>query len=539
MKNHLFIHGVFVTLLAIVPLTSAKADDPVIALGAVNSLGAMGKSANSVGGIVSSSLSGTGDFQITVTAAGAFAGRTANDFVVETTVRATSSDDNISNGAVTTVTNDVLTVRVRTSDLEDSANPDGPLAQNSAFSFVIRRIDVGTTSIDGDSRFLLGVGEVTITGALLSGFGIDGITVTSSKSNTGEYTINLTKAGGFAGDTTGDYLIMLCAEGGTGADDEAVRGGASSVVSDDAVLFEVYTDDVQQAVAGSSPNPADEPFSFAIYRLTGAETAGGSASRMVAAVAAVSSIGNVVTGASRFGEGTLSASRLSAGLFQLDLTNPGAFAGVAAGRFVVQAFNDSSSSDDELIGAEVNVFNDDTLRVRISATDVEVDTESTGTLNDRNLFIVIYDTDPDFGPDLSIGTEKSLTTLKGRGVQNANGAGQGIKLNLTGTAKRKFFLAAEHTGHSIDGIRLKGIGTAGPLNTSFFRTTGGKTNVTAEVKIGAVVAEDIFPGEIIRFEGRSAYKRATTRPAKTMKVRGLSGFEPSSIDLVNAKVVAK
>jgi hypothetical protein len=539
MKNHLFIHGVFVTLLAIVPLTSAKADDPVIALGAVNSLGAMGKSANSVGGIVSSSLSGTGDFQITVTAAGAFAGRTANDFVVETTVRATSSDDNISNGAVTTVTNDVLTVRVRTSDLEDSANPDGPLAQNSAFSFVIRRIDVGTTSIDGDSRFLLGVGEVTITGALLSGFGIDGITVTSSKSNTGEYTINLTKAGGFAGDTTGDYLIMLCAEGGTGADDEAVRGGASSVVSDDAVLFEVYTDDVQQAVAGSSPNPADEPFSFAIYRLTGAETAGGSASRMVAAVAAVSSIGNVVTGASRFGEGTLSASRLSAGLFQLDLTNPGAFAGVAAGRFVVQAFNDSSSSDDELIGAEVNVFNDDTLRVRISATDVEVDTESTGTLNDRNLFIVIYDTDPDFGPDLSIGTEKSLTTLKGRGVQNANGAGQGIKLNLTGTAKRKFFLAAEHTGHSIDGIRLKGIGTAGPLNTSFFRTTGGKTNVTAEVKIGAVVAEDVFPGEIIRFEGRSAYKRATTRPAKTMKVRGLSGFEPSSIDLVNAKVVAK
>jgi hypothetical protein len=539
MKNHLFIHGVFVTLLAIVPLTSAKADDPVIALGAVNSLGAMGKSANSVGGIVSSSLSGTGDFQITVTAAGAFAGRTANDFVVETTVRATSSDDNISNGAVTTVTNDVLTVRVRTSDLEDSANPDGPLAQNSAFSFVIRRIDVGTTSIDGDSRFLLGVGEVTITGAMLSGFGIDGITVTSSKSNTGEYTINLTKAGGFAGDTTGDYLIMLCAEGGTGADDEAVRGGASSVVSDDAVLFEVYTDDVQQAVAGSSPNPADEPFSFAIYRLTGAETAGGSASRMVAAVAAVSSIGNVVTGASRFGEGTLSASRLSAGLFQLDLTNPGAFAGVAAGRFVVQAFNDSSSSDDELIGAEVNVFNDDTLRVRISATDVEVDTESTGTLNDRNLFIVIYDTDPDFGPDLSIGTEKSLTTLKGRGVQNANGAGQGIKLNLTGTAKRKFFLAAEHTGHSIDGIRLKGIGTAGPLTPSFFRTTGGKTNVTAEVKIGAVVAEDVFPGEIIRFEGRSAYKRATTRPAKTMKVRGLSGFEPSSIDLVNAKVVAK
>jgi hypothetical protein len=539
MKNHLLIHGVFTSLFAIASLTSAKAEDSVIALGAVNSLGVLGKSANSVGGIVSSSLSGTGDFQITVTAAGAFAGRTANDFVVETTVRGTSSEDNISNGAVTTVTNDVLTVRVRTSDVEDSGNPDGPLAQNSAFSFVVRRIDVGTTSIEGDSRFLLGVGQVTVTGVLLSGFGVDGITVTSSKPNTGEFTINLTKAGGFIGDAIDDYLIMLCAEGGTAADDEAVRGGASSVASDDSVLLEVYSDDVQQAAAGSSPDPFDEPFSFAIYRLTGAETAGGSASRMVAAVAAVSSVGNLVTGASRFGEGTLSASRLSAGLFQLDLVNPGAFAGVAGDRFVVQAFNDSSSSDDELIGAEVNVFNDDTLRVRISATDVEVDGEATGTLNDRNLFVVIYDTDPDFGPDLSIGTKKSFTTLKGREVQNANGAGQGIKLNLTGTAERKFFLAAENTGHSIDGIRLKGIGTAGPLNTSFFRTTGGKTNVTAEVKIGAVVAEDVLPGEIIRFEGRSAYESATTRPTKTMKVRGLSGFEPSSIDLVKAKVVAK
>jgi hypothetical protein len=48
----------------------------------------------------------------------------------------------------------------------------------------------------------------------------------------------------------------------------------------------------------------------------------------------------------------------------------------------------------------------------------------------------------------------------------------------------------QNAGHSLDGIRLKGIGTAGPLNTTFFRTTGGKTNVTAEVKTGAVVADE-------------------------------------------------
>jgi hypothetical protein len=539
MKKHLLIHGVFTSLLAIASLTSAKADDSVVALGAVDAAGALDNSANSVAGVVASSLSGTGDYEITVTSVGAFAGATNLDFTVETTVRGVSSDDNIASGTVTTVTDDVLTVRVRTSDVEDATNPAGPVAQNTSFFFLVRRIDVGTTSIDGDSRFLLGVGQVDGSGNLVGGFGVDGVTLTTSNLSSGEFSINLTKAGGFVGDSLDDYLIFLTANGGTGIDDEALRGGATGIVSDDTVLFEVYSDDVQQAVAGDVATPNDEPFQFAIYRLTGEESSGDSASRLVSAVASIDSAGNLVTGATRFGAGALSASRVSEGLFQLDIAVPGGFTGVSSDRFVVHAFANSGGAIDELIGAEVTVFNDDTLRVNLSSTDVEVDGEATGILNDQNLFIVIYDLDPDFGPDLSIGTKKTFTTLKGRGVQNSNGAGQGIKLNLTGTAERKFFLAAENAGHSLDGIRLKGIGTAGPLNTTFFRKTGGKTNVTAAVKIGGVVADDVLPGEIIRFEGRTAYKSATSRPTKTIKVRGLSGFEPASIDLVKAKVVAK
>ena len=59
------------------------------------------------------------------------------------------------------------------------------------------------------------------------------------------------------------------------------------------------------------------------------------------------------------------------------------------------------------------------------------------------------------------------------------------------------------------------------------------------MKTGAVVADEVLPGEIIRFEGRTAYKSATARPTKTIKVRGLSELEPASIDLVKATVVAK
>jgi hypothetical protein len=539
MKNHLLIHGVFTSLLAIASLTSARADDSVVALGAVDAAGALDNSANSVAGVVASSRTGIGDFELTVTAAGAFAGSVVDDYTIEAMVRGAVSDDNLVYGRVTAVTNDVLTVTVRTADAEDNTNPDLAAAQDSAFYFLIRQVPAGNTPMDGESRFLMGVGGVSSGGVLNSGFGVDGVTVTSAQTNTGEYSINLNKTGGFVGDAIDDYVLIFCPIGGGVADEETVRGNVSSVASDDTVLFEVLTDDVQQAVAGNLAVPTNESFSFAIYRLTGAETAGESASRLVFAAAAVESNGVLDGGASRFGAGTVISSNPAAGLYEHDIVSPGAFAGVPSSRFVAQAFARSSGLIDRVINAGVNVVDDNTLRVLVAITDAQVAGEDTGVLQSLDHVFVIYDTDADFGPDLSIGTKKSFTTLKGRGVQNANGAGQGIKLNLTGTTERKFFLAAENTGHSIDGIRLKGIGTAGPLNTSFFRTTGGKTNVTAEVKIGAVVAEDVFAGEIIRFEGRSAYGSATTRPTKTMKVRGLSGFEPSSIDLVKAKVVAK
>jgi len=539
MKNHLLVHGVFASLLAIASLTSARADDSVVALGAVASNGALVKSANSVAGVVVSSRTAEGDFEVTVTAPGAFAGAALDDFTIEATVRSLVSDDNLAYGRATAVTNDVLTVKVTTADPENSTSPNLGVAQDSPFYFLIRTVPAGNVAMDGESRFLVGVGNVSSAGVLNSGFGVDGVTVTSSQTNTGKYSINLTKTDGFVGDTIDDYVLILCPVGGGFVDDETVRGGAASVASDDTVLFEVLSDDVQQAVAGNVGVPTDEPFTFAIYRLTGTETNGESASRLVLAAAAVESNGDLDGGAIRFGAGTLTTSSPSTGLYQHDIVSPGAFAGVPATRFVAQAFVRVSGLGDEVINAGVDIVDDNTLRVSVAITDAQTAGEDTGVFVNLDHVFVVYDTDPDFGPDLSIGTKKTFSTLKGRGVQNANGAGQGIKLSLTGTVERKFFLAAENAGHSLDGIRLKGIGTAGPLNTTFFRTTGGKTNVTAEVKTGAVVADEVRPGEIIRFEGRTAYKSATARPTKTIKVRGLSELEPASIDLVKATVVAK
>ena len=539
MKNHLLVHGVFASLLAIASLTSARADDSVVALGVVASNGALVKSANSVAGVVATSRTGQGKFEVTVTAPGAFAGAALDDFTIEATVRSLVSDDNLAYGRATVVSDDVLTVSITTTDPEDETSPNLAVVQDTPFYFLIRKVPAGNVAMDGESRFLVGVGNVSSGGVLNSGFGVDGVVLTTSQTGTGEYAINLTKADAFVGDETDDYVLILCPFGNEGIDDETVRGGPDSVVSDDTVLFKVFSDDVQQAVAGNVAVPSNEPFTFAIYRLTGTETAGDSASRLVLAAAAVESSGILDGAAIRFGEGTLTTSNPAVGIFVHDLVSPGAFAGAADSRFVAQAFVRSSGVNDEVMNAGVVVVDDNTLRVSVVITDAQAAGENTGIFQDNDHVFVIYDTDPDFGPDLSIGTKKTFSTLKGRGVQNANGAGQGIKLSLAGTVERKFFLAAENAGHSLDGIRLKGIGTAGPLTTTFFRTTGGKTNVTAEVKTGAVVADEVLPGEIIRFEGRTAYKSATARPTKTIKVRGLSELEPASIDLVKATVVAK
>ncbi len=149
----------------------------------------------------------------------------------------------------------------------------------------------------------MAAGSVNSGGSKIASFGSSGIAVTTANIGTGEYTINLTKSGGFVGDAVDDYLIFLTPNGGGGVTDESVRGAATAVVSDDTVLFEVYTDDVQQAAPGSSPTPENRAFHFAIFRIDPVAAAGLPESRIVAAVASIDSTGALVAGGSGGGRG--------------------------------------------------------------------------------------------------------------------------------------------------------------------------------------------------------------------------------------------
>lgn len=515
------------------------AREALIAMGSVEANGVLERSASPINGVVQSSRSGAGQYTVTVIAAGAFAGTTSASYLAALSARATTSSDNLVNGRVVSVTDDVLTLQVRASDVEDSAFPNLALPEDTRFYFQIHRIDPGGARIDGDSRYLLAAGSVTSGGDKIASFATDGIAVTTANLGPGEYTIQLTKSGAFVGDATDDYLLFLTPRGGGGVSDEAARGSATAVVSDDSVLFEVYTDDVQQAAAGNSPTPENEPFEFSIHRIDAAGAAGIPASRLVLAMASIDSTGALLSGGVRGGAGTLSASRLSEGLYRLEIDAPGAFNGVIGDRYVVNAFNHGTDFQDELVGASLAVVDADTLRVSLGSTDVEIDGENTGVLADLPITVIIYDTDPGFAADLAISAKRAPGSFKGTDFRNASGAGQSIRLALVGTRPRKFFFLSENAGHLTDGTAVKGFGIRGALRSGFFRTTGGRANVTAAIRSGTLVASDLRPGTTVRFEGRTAYRDSDSRPKRNLRLMGRSASRPAAVDQVKVKVLAK
>ncbi len=86
---------------------------------------------------------------------------------------------------------------------------------------------------------------------------------------------------------------------------------------------------------------------------------------------------------------------------------------------------------------------------------------------------------------------------------------------------------------------MRGAGTRGKLQSRFFRTTGGKVNVTALIRTGALAGGELRPGNTIRFEGRTAYRRSDSRPSRTIRLIGRSASAPASIDVVKARVFGK
>lgn len=527
--------------LAAVPLLAAtaglEAQESTVAMGIVRSSGVLENVSSPLSSSIGSVRNAAGNYTVTVTSAGAFAGTSPTDYLVLTTIQSTLSGDITSNAQVGSVTADVLTVQVRTGDVETTSDLLAVVETDSPFFFHIRRTNPSSTVVTGDTRHLIATGRVDSSGSLKSGFGIDGIVPTSVRTDAGDYLVSLTRAGAFVGDDSSVYVVILGLSDGSGNSDEGIRGGVLSTASDDSVAINVHTDDLQDGAGADAATPNNEEFVFAIYKTDLSDASGPASSRLAVALAAVDGpTGTLEIGQTAFPGGSVSSIRSAAGRYQVTITAPGAFAGTADNRFAPFVAPRFGLGMDEIVKCSTSLLSDDQLRIDVFVDDVQQNGEAAGVADDKDFVLTLLDATPSFVHDLSLSRSSVPASLRGSGIVNTSGAGQTIRLPLVGISPRTVFYASENAGLASDDLLLKSQGIPNAIDARFFRTTGPRTNVTAQVRIGVTSAENVRPGDTVNFEGVFRYKTAGNRPKKIVSLRSLGNGTPLRSDVVRTKL---
>lgn len=519
---------------------TATAQETLIAAGNINASGDVGISTSPIGATVSSTRNGvgSGSYDIQIDSIGAFASNTEDDFLIEVGIeRGDLLNDNGVTAEVKSVNADQLVIDVQVADYEDLSSNVSSEARDEDFYFVIRRITAGQTSFVGDSRHLLAIGTVDTDGTLLASFGVDGVNATSQKNAEGDYTVTLSKPGGFVGDSSQDYLF-LATPIDSGSQDQIISAdvGNNGTSTDDAVVFAVRTTDVQDNPNADVGVAEDENFGFVVYALNAASEAGSPDSRLIAMMASVAPNGDLVRGASSHSGGSVTSTRVGAGRFDVDFVSAGAFAGKSAEDYIGIATVRTASLQDRQANVLVEIVNPSLLRVNVAINDLEQDATSIGDPEDDDFYVTLFDTDPAFQPDLRIGRKRNLTKMKGNNRYNNSGGGQGIKVKLPGARQKKYFFAVENDGRSIDDFRVKEKGAGSEIKSRYFRLTGGRQNVTARIRTNKEVASDVEPGDIVLFQSRLRYRSSLGTPRRKIKLLGRS-IANFSRDTVKAIVV--
>lgn len=507
----------------------ARSQESIIAMGNSYWNGTLGSTASPIGATIACSHTTTGGYLVTVTSPGAFAGAATTDFMVETSMDDLYANDHNSAAAIQSVTADVVTVRVRTFDLEAMTPPDLAVAADAEFFFVIRRIDQLTSGQPLESRHLVAVGTVRSSGLLDTGFGINGVSILAGRGAVGEYFIQLGKPGGFATDANAQYILLLSPRG-VSVPDVSLRGTCYNAIPDGLVTFYVRSEDVQAATAADDPVAADTSFSFAIFNASTHDSNGESSSTLLKAVASVDGAGNLVAGRTAYPGATISSVKTSAGRYDVFIDSPGAFAGVDDASLAAFVTLNSSSQVDDLAKTRVAVVNANRIRIDVAVDDVQHNNDEDGIPADGSFFVSLYDAAPVLRHDLRVGKSSSGAGAAGNGVFNSNGAGQSVKLVLPGKAKRSAYFRAANRGGSMDALRLKSGKIPSTVKANFFLTSGGGGNITATVRAGGTVAGSLMPGEAVAVQASLRYKKLSKRPKAKVALSTLSGYQPANAD---------
>lgn len=526
--------GMVLALVAVSAGTT-RAQETLLALGRVTVGGALSSGTTTIGGTLSVSRPATGDYFIEVQSPGTFAGAFSNDFLIHATMNSLASNDELPVCSVDSLTDDVLTVRVRIADVEDSTDPDQPEERNGSFHFAIHRVGFGDTLVSGLSRYLCANGIVASDGSSASGLATGGETVVTSRLGAGHYQIVIQDPGAFATDNGGEYVLLLSPTGYP-LSDELVRGSVSSTASDDEVVFEVFVDDVQDESNDDTVVPVDKTFHYTLYRMTLSDQDRPGSRLQLALGLVQGGTGSLSRGALSVPGGSISSAQNGTGVYSVFVEIPGYFAGRTTADFVPQVLVRRPFLSDEAASATGVLVDANTYRVDIATADVE---ESGGNLavnGNESFSFLIHEAYFRDRSDLRVGRTPKLGSMKGNNRYHPGGAGQRIRVR-TARPEARFYFAVENDGTLTDNYNLRRKGSLRNLKARFLRLTGGRMNVTGKVMTSGYIQTDVAPQEAVRFLARTRMRNPDLRRAQA-RIQTNSLRTPSSRDAVRALVVS-
>jgi len=506
------------------------AQDNIVALGRISGGGALVSGTGSPGTVITPVRNSAGDYTVTITSAGAYTGADANDFAVHVTIASPLSGDDTIKADISAVTANSITLEMNTDDVENL--PSGHAASDNGFYFTVFRIQ-STAVAENTTPYLLSAGTVSAAGSVGSSIGRHGVVASSTLSNAGEYQITLSKPGGFAGDNTNDYVLLLTLEGSEAAG-YATCGDVTDVSADGSMVMTVRTDDVQSVLAAASAVPSSRAFHFSVFKTTAMPVGTTDASALVAN-ARIDAAGNLLSGPNSLDGGTMTSVRQSIGDYRVTITSIGAFANRVSGDYVAHATLNQAGSDDDGIMTEVIWADANTLHIDVAVTDVEVIAQPEGAASDAGFYLTIMNLVTDYQPDLRIGRRSSITRMKGDNLYNSTGRGQEHKMAIKGREWSIYHFALENDGDESDAMSVNEY-RGQNMRTRYFRLTGGRRNVTASMIREGHLESSLDSGEVILYQGWAKYGAREVRSSQSLQIHVRSLSDSAMTDAVRLNV---
>ena len=501
---------------------STGAESTLIAFGRVDATGGITRFHTTVDATVSGMGFTNGRCVIEVERENAFVGYTVDEIVVHTTLNSSVSYATNVIASINDLTDHKISVDVRMSNVEDSTDPNSYLLEDCPFFFAIHRIP-GSYEIPATSPHLFASGRIGNFGALTSHISIPDCEMTTDWQANGNIEMTFTKPGAFADDDGSDYVV-LATPYSNGSQDRLVRVYTSDFSTDDSVSIRVRTFDAQDETNDDALVAVNETVYFTIYRVPNEHTVSEYRSNLILGMGRLDgSNAQIIGKASSLPGGDIVGIHAGTGEYHIYITSDEPFATNGAGDFTMQLSIDHHQNIDELVSGRIVVLNAFTLCIEAYVDDVEQSGSNTGIPTNRNVTFLLYSSAPALQSDMQIGKKRHLSRMRGNDRYNTNASGQRIRTKIRG-ARGKYFFAVQNDGEVHDSLTVRRAGKFRKVKPRILRLTGGRANVTAQVKSSGYTAADLESGEAILFKTkvklRGDQRRSKIRLQTTSKRGG-------------------